>query len=75
MALSARFAKKMDTQIQRQSAYTAQSAVYFQVRQGETISLIGRNEDGAWYQFGEGEWLAAFLVDGVSPDALDVVDE
>ena len=33
---------------------------------GDQVIVSGRNEQGDWYQLESGEWIATFLVDGVS---------
>lgn len=35
------------------------------VATGDTLEVVGRNADGSWYQLADGNWIAAFLVEGV----------
>ena len=39
--------------------------------EGQDVEVVGQNADGSWYALSGGEWIAAFLVDGVT-DASDL---
>jgi len=45
-----------------------------QARQGQLIPIIGRTFAGKWYQISQQRWVAAFLIGGVSPRQITVVD-
>lgn len=43
------------------------------VAAGQPLTIVGRNAAGDWYQLGDGNWIAAFLVTGAPAD-LPVIE-